>query len=48
MVMKDFWLSSGHQLLDRDEHGSLRATDEFMKVVSCAAGTRAAAGGLRC
>ncbi len=30
--MKDFWLSSGHHLLDRDERGWLRATDEFMKV----------------
>jgi len=30
--MKDFWLSSGHHLLDRDERGRLRATDEFMKV----------------
>jgi hypothetical protein len=30
--MKDFWLSSGHHLLDRDEHGRLRVTDEFMKV----------------
>jgi Family of unknown function (DUF6352) len=30
--MKDFWLSCGHHLLDRDEHGRLRVTDEFMKV----------------
>jgi Family of unknown function (DUF6352) len=30
--MKDFWLSSGHHLLDRDEHGRLRVTDEFMKL----------------
>jgi len=30
--MKDFWLSSGHHLLDRDEHGKLGVTDEFMKV----------------
>jgi hypothetical protein len=30
--MKDFWLSCGHYLLDRDEHGRLRVTDEFMKV----------------
>jgi hypothetical protein len=30
--MKDFWLSCGHHLLDRDQHGRLRATDEFMKV----------------
>ena len=30
--MKDFWLSCGHHLLDRDERGRLRVTDEFMKV----------------
>ncbi|HXW42620.1 MAG TPA: DUF6352 family protein [Xanthobacteraceae bacterium] len=30
--MSDFWLSSGHHLLDRDEHGRLRATDEFIKL----------------
>ena len=30
--MKDFWLSCGHHLLDRDEQGRLRVTDEFMKV----------------
>jgi hypothetical protein len=30
--MQDFWLSSGHHLLDRDEHGRLRVTDEFMKL----------------
>jgi hypothetical protein len=30
--MKDFWLSCGHHLLDRDDSGTLRATDEFMKV----------------
>jgi hypothetical protein len=30
--MKDFWLSCGHHLLDRDERGRLRLTDEFMKV----------------
>jgi hypothetical protein len=30
--MTDFWLSCGHHLLDRDEHGRLRVTDEFMKV----------------
>ena len=29
--MKDFWLSSGHQLLDRDERGSLRTTGDFIK-----------------
>jgi hypothetical protein len=29
---KDFWLSSGHHLLDRDEDGRLRATDEFVKL----------------
>jgi hypothetical protein len=31
-AMKDFWLSSGHHLLDRNEQGRLRATDEFMKL----------------
>jgi hypothetical protein len=30
--MNDFWLSCGHHLLDRDERGRLRVTDEFMKV----------------
>lgn len=30
--MKDFWLSSGHHLLDRDERGRLRVTDEFAKL----------------
>jgi hypothetical protein len=30
--MNDFWLSSGHHLLDRDEHGRLRVTDEFLKL----------------
>jgi hypothetical protein len=30
--MKDFWVSCGHHLLDRDERGRLRVTDEFMKV----------------
>jgi hypothetical protein len=30
--MKDFWLSCGHHLLDRDQDGRLRVTDEFMKV----------------
>ncbi len=29
--MKDFWVSSGHHLLDRDEDGWLRLTDEFLK-----------------
>jgi hypothetical protein len=29
--MKDFWLSCGHHLLDRDERGWLCLTDEFMK-----------------
>ena len=29
--MKDFWLSCGHHLLDRDERGRLCLTDEFMK-----------------
>jgi hypothetical protein len=30
--MRDFWLSCGHHLLDRDDGGKLRVTDEFMKV----------------
>src|SRR5437660_10752728 len=30
--MPDFWLSSGHHLLDRDEGGGLLVTDEFLKV----------------
>src|SRR4030081_4039961 len=29
--MKDFWLSCGHHLLDRDAGGGLGATDEFLK-----------------
>ena len=30
--MNDFWLSCGHHLLDRDEGGGLRVTDEFLKL----------------
>jgi hypothetical protein len=30
--MKDFWISCGHHLLDRDEGGGLVATDDFLKV----------------
>lgn len=30
--MKDFWLSCGHHLLDRDEGGGLLVTDHFLKV----------------
>ena len=30
--VKDFWLSCGHHLLDRDEGGGLLLTDEFLKV----------------
>lgn len=30
--MKDFWLSCGHYLLDRDAGGGLLVTDEFLKV----------------
>ena len=30
--MKDFWLSCGHHLLDRDDGGGLVVTDEFLKV----------------
>jgi len=29
--MTDFWLSSGHHLLDRDEGGGLLITDEYLK-----------------
>jgi len=29
---RDFWLSSGHHLLDRDEGGGLLVSDEFLKV----------------
>src|SRR5260370_20297711 len=29
--MKDFWLSCGHHLLDRDAGGGLVVTDEFLK-----------------
>jgi hypothetical protein len=31
-VARDFWLSSGHHLLDRDADGKLMLTDEFLKV----------------
>ena len=30
-AMKDFWISCGHHLLDRDAGGGLVATDEFLK-----------------
>jgi hypothetical protein len=30
--MKDFWISCGHHLLDRDEGGGLAVTDDFLKV----------------
>jgi hypothetical protein len=30
--MTDFWLSSGHHLLDREEGGGLLVTDDFLKV----------------
>jgi hypothetical protein len=30
--MKDFWLSCGHHLLDRDEGGGLLLTDDFLKI----------------
>jgi hypothetical protein len=30
--MKDFWISSGHHLLDRDQGGGLQLTDEFLKL----------------
>src|SRR5471030_2130891 len=30
--MRDFWISCGHHLLDRDEGGGLLLTDDFLKV----------------
>ena len=30
--MKDFWVSSGHHLLDRGSDGGLHVTDEFIKL----------------
>lgn len=30
--MKDFWISCGHHLLDREQGGGLLVTDEFLKV----------------
>jgi hypothetical protein len=30
--MKDFWISGGHHLLDRDDSGGLVVTDDFLKV----------------
>src|ERR1043166_8300699 len=30
--MNDFWISSGHHLLDRGREGGLHVTDEFMKL----------------
>jgi Family of unknown function (DUF6352) len=30
--MKDFWLSCGHHLLDREDGGGLLVTDEFLKI----------------
>ena len=30
--MKDFWLSCGHHLTDRDAGGGLLVTDEYLKV----------------
>ena len=29
---RDFWLSCGHHLLDRDAAGEFRLTDEFLKI----------------
>ena len=37
--MRDFWLSCGHHLLDRDEGGGL-VTDEFLKAYLGAVGAR--------
>jgi hypothetical protein len=30
--MNDFWISCGHHLLDRDEGGGLKVTDDFLKL----------------
>ena len=30
-MSEDFWMSSGHHLLDHDAHGYLRVSDEFLK-----------------
>jgi hypothetical protein len=30
--MNDFWISCGHHLLDRDEGGGLKLTDQFLKL----------------
>jgi len=30
--MSDFWISSGHHLLDREQGGGLLVTDEFLKL----------------
>ena len=30
--MRDFWLSCGHHLTDRDVGGGLLVTDEFLKI----------------
>src|SRR6185295_10575583 len=30
--MKDFWISSGHHLLDRGTDGGLHVTDQFLKL----------------
>lgn len=30
--MNDFWISSGHHLLDRGQNGELHVTDEFLKL----------------
>lgn len=31
--MSDFWISSGHHLLDRDTHGHLLVSDDFLKAL---------------
>ena len=30
-MSRDFWLSCGHHLLDRDSRGRLAVTDDFLK-----------------
>ncbi len=45
--MKDFWLSCGHHLLDRDDGGGLVVTDEFLKAYLARPELSASAGRLR-
>ena len=38
--MKDFWVTSGHHLLDRDRDGRLSVTDAFLKAYLAASGAK--------